>query len=413
MLRSLVGSEMCIRDSINAEYGERPTQEMGGQRKRAAESGPVAGKKKGKRAKDAAEKELEDLLFGTEEEDVVPRGDEEDAEDEAGGGSGAAWHDEDDDQVEVNIDKSNRTKKLRQSEEEDGAMTGADYVARLRSLRAGQTRGSKTWAQPNQEDDADDGLKKLARRRGGLMAEAAEKSTKALGANTLHVKRVKDANCTAPSKAVLQTVQFHPTLPILLTAGFDKSLKLFQADGQTNTKLQSVFLEDMPIRRAAFIPQTNSVLLTGRRPFYYVYDMGTGKTQRLQGFSIGGQKVRSLEDAFVSPNGSMMAFLGKDGYMILADPRTRRHVANLKMNGSARAACFSPDGKELISGGDEGCLYIWDVRMQRCSGKMEDDGALRTTCVTCSPDGKYWAAGCVWCGGARADRVGVVPTQVL
>ena len=46
----------------------------------------------------------------------------------------AAWQDEDDEQVEVDIDQKGRTRKLRETEEENGTLSGVDYVARLRAL---------------------------------------------------------------------------------------------------------------------------------------------------------------------------------------------------------------------------------------------------------------------------------------
>jgi hypothetical protein len=55
-----------------------------------------------------------------------------------------------------------------------------------------------------------------------------------------------------PSQAVVRSVQFHPNGQMLLTAGLDKSLRLFQIDGGRNPKVQTVFLEDMPIHKAAF-----------------------------------------------------------------------------------------------------------------------------------------------------------------
>jgi len=55
-----------------------------------------------------------------------------------------------------------------------------------------------------------------------------------------------------PSHAVVRSVQFHPNGQMLLTAGLDKSLRLFQIDGGRNPKVQTVFLEDLPIHKAAF-----------------------------------------------------------------------------------------------------------------------------------------------------------------
>jgi U3 small nucleolar RNA-associated protein 18 len=53
--------------------------------------------------------------------------------------------------------------------------------------------------------------------RGGLLAPGA-----------LELSRLRDANGASPSDAVVQALQFHPNGQLMLTAGFDKRLKLFQ-----------------------------------------------------------------------------------------------------------------------------------------------------------------------------------------
>jgi hypothetical protein len=48
--------------------------------------------------------------------------------------SSAAWQDDDDEEVEIDMDKKGRTRKLRETEEENSTLSGVDYVARLRAL---------------------------------------------------------------------------------------------------------------------------------------------------------------------------------------------------------------------------------------------------------------------------------------
>lgn len=49
-----------------------------------------------------------------------------------------------------------------------------------------------------------------------------------LPASLLQVTRLKDANISEPSQAVVQTVRFHPAGRLLMTAGLDKSLRFFE-----------------------------------------------------------------------------------------------------------------------------------------------------------------------------------------
>ena len=51
---------------------------------------------------------------------------------------------------------------------------------------------------------------------------------KALASGLIETTRLKDANQQEPSKSVVQSVEFHPNGQLLLTAGLDKRLRLFQ-----------------------------------------------------------------------------------------------------------------------------------------------------------------------------------------
>ena len=84
------------------------------------------------------------------------------------------------------------------------------------------------------------------------------------------------------------------------------------------------------------------MILSGRRPFFYVYDAVSGNIQKIPG--IVGRKERSLEKFRVSPDGRVIAFIGNDGYVILVD-------------GSARALAFSDDGEYVLGSGSDGDVY--------------------------------------------------------
>ena len=72
---------------------------------------------------------------------------------------------------------------------------------------------------------------------------------------------------------------------------------------------------------------------------------------------IIGREEKSLEKFSVSPDGRTIAFIGNDGYIILVDAHTKHWIADLKMNGSARAVTFTPDGEFIIGSGSDGDVY--------------------------------------------------------
>ena len=59
----------------------------------------------------------------------------------------------------------------------------------------------------------------------------------ALPAGTVAVAPLADANAEEPTAGVVRSVQFHPSGQLLLTAGLDKRLRLFQAQSLTFTHM--------------------------------------------------------------------------------------------------------------------------------------------------------------------------------
>ncbi len=200
----------------------------------------------------------------------------------------------------------------------------------------------------------------------------------------LDVVRVRDGNLSDPNNSVVSACQFHPhsdeDSPLLMTAGMDKMLRFFRVndDGEdeynnsgggggstrgngegTTTKIHGMQFPDMPITCASFVGgygnSNSSVVVSGRRPFFYVYDASSGAVQKVPG--IVGRKERSLEKFRISPDGRTLAFVGNDGYVILVDGATRQWIGDLKMNGSARAIAFTDDGEYVLGSGSDGDVY--------------------------------------------------------
>ena len=70
------------------------------------------------------------------------------------------------------------------------------------------------------EEEGEDILK----RTGNILARSVETLPK----GTIDLKRMKDANSVKRAQAVVRSVEFHPTASVLLTAGYHKTVDLFQ-----------------------------------------------------------------------------------------------------------------------------------------------------------------------------------------
>lgn len=207
----------------------------------------------------------------------------------------------------------------------------------------------------------------------------------------LHITRMKDANIQERSKAVIQSVEFHNNGQLLYTAGLDKTLRLFQIDGVRNPKVQSIFFPDLPIVCAHFNAQGSEIICSGRRQFFYVYDVVQGSVIKVP--NIKGRSEKSLESFSVSPDNKHISFVGNSGNIILVSQATKQWIGNMKINGIATACKFSPSGQELFVTGSDGIVYIWDVRMRACLAQHVDDGCLNARAISVSSNGKYYATG--------------------
>lgn len=343
----------------------------------------------------------------------------------------AAWVDEDDQDASgavgaateiqheaatVNLKAVPRRRKLRKSVRES-EIGHAEYERRVREYYAkeGSRVAAGTWAEvkpegdgtssssdgeegpnpvPVRGGDVEDKVSRLLRSTGRIMSAKAEaaRGRMELGPNVIDIRRVGDANKQDPNRAVVQAVEFHPSGRMVLTAGLDKTMRLFQVDGKRNAKMQGVFLEDLPLHSAHFAAGGNEVLMMGRRPFFYQLDLGSGVTSRVETFALGRNPVKSLENCAISPDGSRFAAVCGNGRVVLAVTKSKQQTGVLRMNAACGAASFSAANENHIyTTGRGGVIQLWDIRRHRCVDAHLDEGSLATTAFASSPS--HYASG--------------------
>ncbi|CAM8960201.1 unnamed protein product [Rhodiola kirilowii] len=314
------------------------------------------------------------------------------------------WEDEEEKQVPVNIAKVNRARKLRKNEGES-IIDGAEYVARLRAHHV-KLNPSTEWAkldlkpQSYSSDGDDSDVEKGAvvardyREIDDILRSNEDLVTKSrtkLLPGLLEYSRMVDANVEDPSSGPICSVQFHRNAQLLLAAGLDRRLRFFQIDGKRNTKIQSIFIEDCPVRKASFVPDGSQVIISGRRKFFYSFDLVKAKVDKIG--PLVGRDEKSLESFEISPDSSTIAFTGDSGYILLISTKTKELIGTLKMNGSVNSLAFADNGRQLLSSGGDGHVYHWDLRTMECIHKGVDDGCLTGTSLCTSPSGNMFAAG--------------------
>lgn len=320
----------------------------------------------------------------------------------------AVWVDEEEERTVINIAKVNRLRKLRK-EEDESVVSGSEYVSRLRAQHAKLNPGTE-WAKLDSglrndhgyDDESSDEEKVVVAASGYGNGEVVDdilrtnedlvvKSRVKLLPGLLEYSRLVDANAEEPSNGPINSVQFHRNAQLLLAAGLDRRIRFFQIDGKRNTKIQSVFLEDCPIRKASFLPDGSQVIIAGRRKFFYCFDLVKAKVDKIG--PLVGREEKSLEVFEISPDSSTVAFLGNEGYILLVSSKTKELIGTLKMNGTVRSLAFADNGNQLLSSGGDGEVYHWDLRTRTCIHKAADEGCINGTALCTSPNGRMFAAG--------------------
>nr|XP_056713192.1 U3 small nucleolar RNA-associated protein 18 homolog [Euleptes europaea] len=307
-----------------------------------------------------------------------------------------AWVDEDD-EAEETIDMTHRYRKNMMKSDAERKLTKEKLQRRLQEEFQSAMGATPSWAQrsmkkeirktKNEDDSEEDEDADLLRKTGNFVT-----TSESLPRGILQMKKCSHANRDRLSDVKLTTVQFHHSAQVVMTAGVDQSVSLFQVDGKTNPKIQSIYLEDFPVYKARFSADGEQVIATSiRDKLFYIYDMMGGKI-------IPVNHIRGLEEKIVrkfevSPDGSFLLIFGLSGYQHLISMKTKEFVGSMKINGRAIASSFSPDGRKIYTHSDEGEVFIWDVKSRRCLHRFTDEGCLRGTSIAVSKNGQYVACG--------------------
>jgi U3 small nucleolar RNA-associated protein 18 len=172
----------------------------------------------------------------------------------------------------------------------------------------------------------------------------------------------------------------------MLTAGLDKTLRLFAVDGEENPKVASYFFKKFPIREAKFTPAGDRVLLTGRENRMWSLDVRTGQaTSIMQSASQLLQRSSRYRCLEVGPYPSdlpslranqMYSVLGDDGKILVCDVATSQPVRTLRMSMPGVASVFSPE-KDVLFSADKDCnIYEWDLGTGRCMQRVKATYAI-------------------------------------
>lgn len=315
-----------------------------------------------------------------------------------------AWVDSDDDRTTVAV-TATRLRKLRETHDEE-SLSGGAYVARLRAQYEKiypRPAWADNWEHSDEEEAAEEGEDEG---RGGPDTAAlaallkrtstfVQPQTKLLAPNKLLILRLKDANTARRSRGGIQSMSFHLLHPLLLTGGFDRTLRVYHIDGRTNTFVLLVHLRDMPVQTCLFAPGRDVVYAGGRRRHMVRWDVALGDVEKISRMYGQDQFQRNYEYFRVSPKGTYVALLGSQGYVNLVDAATGQFAKAYRVDGDVADFAFTRDDKTLLVANRAGDVWEFaaDAPTTQIVRRWTDASAVAVTRIALGGNDRWLAVG--------------------
>ncbi|KAG8507862.1 U3 small nucleolar RNA-associated protein 18, partial [Galemys pyrenaicus] len=302
------------------------------------------------------------------------------------------WVDEEDEDEEMVEMMNNRFRKNIMKNTSENKLSKDKLQKRLKEEFQHAMGGIPAWAETNKrktssDDESEEDEDDMLQRTGNFISTSTS-----LPKGILKMKNCQHANAERPTTAQISSVQFHPGAQVVMVAGLDNAVSLFQVDGKTNPKIQSIYLEKFPIFKARFSANGEEVLVTSTHSkVLYVYDMLAGKLIPVH--QVRGLKEKLVKNFEVAPDGSFLLINGIAGYLHLLSMKTKELIGSMKINGRVAASTFSSDSKKIYASSGDGEVYVWDVNSRKCLNKFVDEGSLYGLSIATSRNGQYVACG--------------------
>ena len=265
-------------------------------------------------------------------------------------------------------------------------------------------------------------LAKLLQNTGRLtqFTSTASTSRKKLRPEVIDIQRTKDVGTAQPvsqgSSLIFLTVvanpyrpqsavtnlAFHPVHALLLSSGPSSTLFLHHISPHPpnpNPLLTALHLGSTPLKTSLFHPPAgNRIFFSGRRRYFHVWDLDTGKVEKISHMIGHGEVQRSMERFKLSPCGRWVGFVGSGrkggGTINVLDANTCQWIAEVRVEGKGGVADFDwwGDGDGLVIVGKGGEVVEWDGRERRIIARWIDDGAVGTTVIALGGGGSGFEA---------------------
>ena len=298
------------------------------------------------------------------------------------------WMDEDD--INIQVKQAFHSQGRNPGESTVGNEEYSGLLKRKYQSLMGTPRWAELGSSSTRKSDSDSDDEDVMQHSGPFLSHMRPTSLKK---GLLEVKRLKDLNIDSHAEGpIITATEFHPSSTVGLVTGLGGTVSIVQVDGKSNTKIQTVQFERFPVKCAHFSQDgTQFIVGSKHHGHFYVYDMMEGRSIKVP--ISHSSEITNMKNFSVSPDGRLIAALGKFGHIHLITAQSKEWLGSLKMNADVKALSFNKDGSRLYSHGDGGEVYIWDIRSRSCIHRFTDDGCIVGTSLAVSPNDQYLACG--------------------
>merc|ERR1719427_346713 len=97
-----------------------------------------------------------------------------------------------------------------------------------------------------------------------------------------------------------------------------------------------------------------------------MFDLSTSKVTKV---NVMGNREKSREKFWITPDNKFIVFAGTQGAIIVVDRSSHRLVKVLKISGDVRTICFAKKGAILYAAGGDSEIYEFCLKTFRCVSK--------------------------------------------
>lgn len=312
-----------------------------------------------------------------------------------------------------------RLRKLRRTEAED-VVNGKEYAKRLRkqfellhpapewtreALQGPARKKRRASEGAESEDAASDEdmdmdedlpsaapLSKLLQNAESLVRSSGPGKGKKrkLRPEVIDIQRTKDI--AGVQRSAITSLAFHPQLPLLLSSGPSSTLYLHHISPSPpaptpNPLLTSMHIRGTPLSTTAFHPTDGRIFLSARRRYFHVWNLNTGRVEKISRVYGQQHEQRTMEQFKLSPDGKYMALLGSTkkggGVINILSAGSLQWTCQVRVESRGGIAdfCWWRDSKGLAIAAKNGEVTEWSVIDHQVVARWQDEGAVGTTTI--------------------------------